>query len=41
MISSTVLTLFVVPVVYSYMDRFAEKILGRSSVKANTEPVTA
>jgi HAE1 family hydrophobic/amphiphilic exporter-1 len=41
MISSTVLTLFVVPVVYSYMDRFAEKILGRSSVKAKTEPVTA
>jgi HAE1 family hydrophobic/amphiphilic exporter-1 len=41
MLSSTALTLFVVPVVYSYMDRFSERLLGRSSVKRAAEAVAA
>jgi HAE1 family hydrophobic/amphiphilic exporter-1 len=36
MLSSTLLTLFVVPVVYSYMDRFSARLLGRSSVTKTT-----
>jgi HAE1 family hydrophobic/amphiphilic exporter-1 len=37
MTTSTIMTLFVVPVVYAYMDRFSARLLGRSAVKTPTE----
>jgi len=39
MLSSTVLTLFVVPVVYWYLDKFAEKVLGRSAVRTKPQEI--
>jgi HAE1 family hydrophobic/amphiphilic exporter-1 len=42
MFTSTLLTLFVVPVVYAYMDRFTERVLGRPAVRRTpTEAVDA
>ncbi len=39
MITSTVLTLFLVPVVYAYMDRVASRLRGRREKHARTEAV--
>jgi HAE1 family hydrophobic/amphiphilic exporter-1 len=42
MTTSTIMTLFVVPVVYAYMDRFSERLLRRSDAKERpTEPAEA
>jgi len=41
MTTSTVMTLFVVPVVYAYMDRLSARIVGRRSSKAAAEVESA
>jgi Cu/Ag efflux pump CusA len=39
MTTSTLLTLFLVPVVYAYMDRFAQRIRGKKEKHSRTEEV--
>nr|MCU0235165.1 efflux RND transporter permease subunit [Thermoanaerobaculales bacterium] len=41
MLSSTILTLFLVPVVYTYLDRLSERMRGRRVKHARTEEVVA
>jgi HAE1 family hydrophobic/amphiphilic exporter-1 len=41
MMTSTILTLFVVPVVYTYLDRLSERLRGRRVKHARTEEVVA
>jgi HAE1 family hydrophobic/amphiphilic exporter-1 len=39
MITSTLLTLFLVPVVYAYVDRFGSKIRGKREKKGRTDAI--
>jgi HAE1 family hydrophobic/amphiphilic exporter-1 len=39
MLTSTILTLFLVPVVYTYLDRLSERLRGRRVKHARTEEV--